>query len=114
MEGRPLSELQRQLRESFTAALKAKDAVATAALRSALAAIDNAAAVDSTPGSMPALGVGTRDFARKELSPGEVREIVRREVSDREAAAIEYETRAKNDQARRLRAEAAVLAGLLD
>ncbi len=109
-----MTELQQRLRESFTAALKARDAVATAALRSALAAIDNAAAVDAASGSHPTLGVGTRDVARRELSPGEVREIVRREVSDREAAATEYESRAKRDQARRLRAEAAVLAEVLD
>lgn len=83
-------------------------------MRSALAAIDNAAAIDATSSSQPALGVGSRDVARKELTPQEVREIVRREVSDREAAATEYESRTKTDQARRLRAEAAVLAELLD
>ena len=88
--------------------------MATAALRSALAAIDNAAAVDSSPGSSPALGVGTRDVARKELSAGQVSSIVRSEISDREAAAIEYESRGKGDQARRLRAEAGVLSELLD
>lgn len=109
-----MSQLHQRLRDSFTAALKAKDATATAALRSALAAIDNASAVDATSGSQPALGVGTRDVARNELSQEQVREIVRREVSDREAAATEYESRTKTDQARRLRAEAAVLAGLLD
>lgn len=109
-----MSELQQRLRDSFTAALKAKDATATAALRSALAAIDNAAAVEAPPGSPPTLGVGTRDIARKDLTPDHVREIVRREVSDREAAATEYESRSKSDQARRLRAEAAVLAALID
>lgn len=109
-----MSELQQRLKESFSAALKARDGVATAALRSALAAIDNAAAVDASAGSRPTLGVGTREVERKDLSAADVREIVRREVSDREAAATEYESRSRLDQARRLRAEAAVLMKLLD
>ena len=37
-----------ELRKALTAALKARDSVAVAALRSALAAIDNASAVDPT------------------------------------------------------------------
>jgi len=99
----------------MTAALKARDAVAVAAYRSALAAVDNARAVEAPKGPVrTALGVGAREVSRRELSDEQVREIVRREISDREAAALEYETRGRADHAQRLRDEASVLAAFLD
>ncbi len=42
-----------ELRKALTAALKARDSVAVAALRSTLAAIDNARAVDPTQAPRP-------------------------------------------------------------
>ena len=95
--------------------LKARDAVAVAAYRSALAAVDNAGAVEAPIGTVsPALGVGAREVSRRELSDEQVREIVLREISDREAAALDYESRGRVDQARRLRAEASVLSAFLE
>jgi uncharacterized protein YqeY len=98
----------------LTAALKARDAVAVAAFRSALAAVDNAGAVEAPKGPVrTALGVGAREASRRELSDEQVRELVLREISDREAAALEYETRGRADEGQRLRAEASVLSAFL-
>jgi len=107
--------LQAALRE----ALKARDKIAVSALRSALAAIDNAGAVPLGPA--PAVGVGSQHVAgaaaglgagegeRRRLSDGDVDEIVRAEVAERQAAARDYEQRGHADQADRLRREARVL-----
>jgi uncharacterized protein YqeY len=114
VEGNRLTELEPRLRASLTAALKARDAVAVTAYRSALAAVDNAGAVEAPQSPVrTALGVGAREVSRRELSDDQVREIVHREISDREAAAQEYETRGRADDAQRLRAEASVLSVFL-
>lgn len=97
----------------MTAALKRKDEVATAATRSALAAIANAEAVESIGGAWPALGIGARDVPRRPLNEDEIADIVRREVADRREAAADYESRGRPEQARRLRAEASVLGDLI-
>jgi uncharacterized protein YqeY len=82
---------------------------ATSALRSTLAAIANAEAVDATHSSRPALGVGARDVPRRPLSDDEVLAIIRREISEREQAALEFESRGHAERAARLRAEASIL-----
>ncbi|EID55542.1 GatB/YqeY domain-containing protein [Saccharomonospora xinjiangensis] len=112
------------LRQHLTTALKARDRVALAALRSALGAIDNAEAVpiDSAPiDSAPvaglggehvagaASGVGATETERRELTDTQLREIVENEVRERTAAADEYERLGRADHAERLRAEAEVL-----
>lgn len=115
MEGNRLIELERRLRSSLTAALRARDAVAVAAYRSALAAVDNAGAVEAPQGpSHTALGAGAREVSRRQLSDEQVRDIVRREIHEREAAALEYEASGRADQALRLRSEAAVLSTTLE
>jgi len=114
------SPLYARLREALSPALKARDRVAVAALRSALAAVDNAQAVDAPPaprsggvvaGAVTGLGAG--EAPRRELSEGEIVAIVRAEVDDRREAAADYERAGKTDAAGRLTAEADVLAALL-
>jgi uncharacterized protein len=112
--------LQAALRE----ALKARDKVAVPALRSALAAIDNAGAVP--PGPAPAAGTGGQHVAgaaaglgagegeRRRLSEGDVDEIVRAEIAERQAAARDYEQRGHADRADRLRREACVLMSAIE
>lgn len=111
--------MQRALRE----ALLARDKVATSALRSALAAIDNAGAVPQAPApavaSGPhfagaAAGAGAAEVPRRGLGPGEAERIVRAEIAEREAAAAGYERSGHDGPAVRLRREAAVLASALD
>jgi uncharacterized protein len=112
--------LQLALRE----ALGARDTVATSALRSALAAIDNASAVPAAPA--PAAGTGGPHFAgtvaglgageaeRRRLTEAEAEQIVRAEVTGRQAAARDYDRTGHASQAGRLRAEAQVLLSVID
>jgi uncharacterized protein YqeY len=94
-------------------ALKARDSIAVAALRSAVSAIDNAEAVNQAQASGPRLGVGAGDVARRELSTRDVIEVVRAEATARVSAADEYARLGKPEHAARLRAEAVVLQSLL-
>jgi uncharacterized protein len=106
------------LRRALTAALKARDAVAVSALRSALAAIENAGAVDGPQappsGSGPIAGavegLGASEVERR---PVDVRAVVAAEIDQRRTAAREYAELGRPDHADRLRAEADVLAAHL-
>lgn len=108
------------LRAALTDAMRARDPVATAALRSAVAAIDNAEAVD--PDAAPVAtatsadvaggvaGLGAAEVARRTLDEAEVLRVVRAEVDERQVAAADYERLGRADHAARLRAEAAAIA----
>jgi uncharacterized protein len=116
--------LQLALRE----ARGARDTVATSALRSALAAIDNASAVPAAPapaagtgggtggphfaGTVAGLGAGEAE--RRRLTEAEAAQIVRAEVTGRQAAARDYDRTGHASQAGRLRAEAQVLLSVID
>jgi len=96
--------------------MKARDRVAVAALRSTLAAIENAEAVDrpATVDQQLAIeripvGVGAAEVARRVLTEAQVEHIVRAEVAEREAAAREYDLAGRPDRAERLRDEVGVL-----
>ena len=105
--------------------MKSRDSVAVAALRSALAAIDNAEAVDpevgaslaSATGDAPvaksAAGLGAGDVPRRELSEADEAAIVATEIAERRTAADEYARLGRADDAARLRTEADVLAAVL-
>ncbi len=113
------ASLQPLLREALLAALKARDGVAVSALRSTLAAIGNAEAValpnDSRAGPIEQspLGVAGSDVARRELTGRDVEQLVHQEISERAAAARQYESTGQHARAERLRAEAAVLAAVV-
>ena len=111
--------LHRALRD----AMRARDSVAVSALRSALAALDNAGAVPAGQGPASAsgphfagavAGLGAAEVPRRGLAAGEAERIVRAEIAEREAAAAGYEGAGHGEQARRLRQEARVLASVLD
>jgi len=123
--------LRDRLSRALPAAMKARDRLAMTALRSALAAIDNAGAVDPTQaastGSGPGhsglgaaraahsefagtvAGVGAAEVKRRSLSQAQMEAIVRTEIADRETAATGYERAGQLQHAERLRAEAKVL-----
>jgi uncharacterized protein YqeY len=114
------SPLYTRLRRALPPALKARDQVAIAALRAAVAAIDNAQAVEvpSAPGSGGPIagavtGLGAGDVPRRELSEDGIAAIVSAELADRRRAAADYEQAGQVDAAARLRAEADVLAAHL-
>lgn len=113
----PAVPLRQRLRDALPAAMKSADRIAIAALRSALASIENAEAID-VPGSSggrglaieqsPA-GVGAAEATRRMLTEAQVEQIVRTEVAEREAAAAAYDRAGRPERAARLRGEAGVL-----
>jgi uncharacterized protein YqeY len=122
-------DIRARMRRGLVDAMKARDQQAVAALRATLAAIDNAEAVhaeviddnlalDSGNGH-PAVagsvaGIGAAEVDRRILTPEETAAIVRGEVTEREAAADILERVGRPDQAKRLRAQAALLTTYLD
>ena len=116
------AEFRALLRRDLTAAMKARQAEAVSALRTALAAIDNAEAVEmppddaamtSGPVAGARAGVGSTEAARRELSIAEVRALLQEQVVERLAAADQYESLGKGDTADGLRREAEVLQAYL-
>jgi uncharacterized protein YqeY len=111
-----------RLHQALREAMRARDKVAASALRSALAALDNAGAVP--PGPVPAAagphfagavaGLGAAEAPRRGLAAGEAEQIVRAEIAEREAAAAGYEVAGHGEQGGRLRQEARTLASVLD
>lgn len=112
-----------RLRRDLAAAMKARDHVAVAALRTTLGAIDNAEAVAADELSVPVVtsehvagtttGVGSSDVPRRRLSGSELYAIVRRQVDERHDAAAEYAKHGLAEEAESLRKEAAVLRAYL-
>ncbi|MGO4443117.1 glutamyl-tRNA amidotransferase [Mycobacterium sp. 2YAF39] len=109
------------LREALLAARKQRDATRVSALRSALSAIDNAETPDAVEVDAPAsttiaggvVGLGAAEVARRELSDAQIRRLLRAEIDERLAAMQQVTNGGRPERAARLRAEAAVLTGLL-
>jgi uncharacterized protein YqeY len=100
--------------------MKAQNRVAVAALRSTLAAIENAEAVDPAPAlsgrlaiEQSPIGVGAAEVDRRVLTEAQVEDIVRAEVAERETAARGYDRAGRPERAEMLRSEVSVLAPLL-
>jgi uncharacterized protein YqeY len=113
--------LRVRLRQALPEAMRARDKAAVSALRSTLAALDNAEAVpeDVNAGRAAALeqapvGVGVTEARRRELSEPAVADVVRAEADERLEVADQLTAPEHADRAARLRAEAAVLLGFLD
>lgn len=107
--------LPAQLRFALGTALKSKDTVAAPALRSVLAAIANAEAVPARDGGGSVAGqhiaggtagLGSAEAERRMLSREETAAIVMNEISERQAAARQYEAAGLLERASRLRREA--------
>jgi uncharacterized protein len=113
------TQIRQRLQLALGEALRARDTIATSALRSALAAIDNAGAVPAAPAPAAGTGgphiagavagLGAAEAERRTLSEADVEEIVRAEVAERQAAARDYDRAGRAEQADRLRREAEVL-----
>ncbi len=103
--------------------MKARDTPARNAIRSALAAIENAEAVvpEATSGTSmtsehvagTAVGVGVAEADRRELDEDHTLEIVSAERDERLAAAADYRARGEEQRAAELEAEAAALDAFL-
>ena len=118
--GDTAEDLTERLHAGLRAALRSRDMVAAAALRSALAAIANAEAVATdSPAVAPAssehvagavAGLGAGEAKRRVLTDAEVGQIVDAEIAERMAAALVYESTGHAQHAMRLRHEAKELA----
>jgi uncharacterized protein YqeY len=120
--------LRAALRHGLTTALKARDTDAMAALRTAIAAIDNAQAVPAAAlNPLAALnppaasahvaaarrGVGSTEAARRQLSGSELRDILRDQIAEHDREADRYDALGQADAAQRLRRQARTLRAYL-
>jgi uncharacterized protein YqeY len=113
--------LRAAMRADLAAAMKARNCQAVSALRTAIAAIDNAESVDQTAETTPsnahiasaATGLGAAEAARRALSPADVRAILQAQIDDRATEANGYDALGQAQAAVKLRAEAEVLATYL-
>ncbi|MGH3723384.1 MAG: hypothetical protein ACRDUS_04580 [Mycobacterium sp.] len=105
------------LRTDLAVAMKARNSRAVSALRTTIAAIDNAESVDPsekiTPGNAhiegAATGLGAAEATRRVLSPADVRAILQAQIDDRAAEADRYDSLGQAEAAGQLRGEAEVL-----
>jgi uncharacterized protein len=111
--------LRAALRRGLVAALKARDAEALAALRTTIAAIDNAEAIPAAHTQAPltsadiagaSSGVGSTEAIRQSLSVGQVRDIVSEQIVEYARQADRYDLLGQPDAAQRLRHRARILA----
>lgn len=104
------SRLRARMTTDLTAAMRERDRVRVAALRSLMAALDNAGAVPSDARAWPpAIGLGAAEAPRRELDHRTVHAIVAEEIRTREVAAGEYRDVSRPDAAARVEAEAEAL-----
>jgi uncharacterized protein YqeY len=99
--------------------MRSRDVPAVSALRSALAAIENAEAIpvsdtNATATSSPHFagaeaGLGAAEAQRRGLTEREISEIVDAEIAERLSAASDYERSGHTEQGGRLRREAQIL-----
>ncbi|HEY7260449.1 MAG TPA: hypothetical protein VH589_03070 [Trebonia sp.] len=126
-----MSTVRSRLQSALRAAMKERDAAAMSALRSALAAIDNAAAVPAS-GQRPApapstaapsenvpiaggvAGLGGAEVARRAVTEEEAAAIAATEAADRRAAARDYRAAGRADRADRLLSEARAIESALE
>ncbi len=113
------SGLRDRMGAALTTAMKGRDRVAVAALRSALARISNAEAVpvDVMPRAgaieQSRLGAGAAEAPRRELTEADVRLVVGAEVAEHDRAAQHLLAAGRADDAARVTAETDVLRALL-
>lgn len=110
--------LRSALRADLVVAMKARQVEAVAALRSTIAAIDNAGAVpvggdptDATSHHVAGatVGLASTEAERRVLPDDELQAIVRSQIAERVHAAAALEAHGRGEAADRLRREADVL-----
>ncbi|RKH72259.1 hypothetical protein D7X55_00530 [Corallococcus sp. AB049A] len=117
---RTVAEWKTTLRAAMKEALRTRNAAASAVLREALAAIDNAEAPDIRVAPAPAgggiaggtVGLGSGEVARLLLSPETVDALIQREIQERRDAAALYLQLGRQEEARLLQTQVEVLLAL--
>jgi uncharacterized protein len=102
----PAADVKRAMRRDLSAALKDRRAEAVTALRTAIAVLDNAEAVDAS-----AIPSHVTEVARRDLSRVDVRAILSGHLDESLAEAQRYERLGRHDAAQRLRREAEIVRG---
>jgi uncharacterized protein len=114
-------KLRAQLGEDLRAAMKGRDGTRAAAVRSLIAALDNASAVplddpQAAPlGAAPLAAPGTpaahrsREVPRKTLSEDDVLEVLAMELTERRSAALSLEKHGCYEEATLVRAELEII-----
>ncbi|MEU3307530.1 hypothetical protein [Nocardiopsis sp. NPDC006832] len=111
-------ELRAELRADLVIAMKARRSEVVSALRTAIAAVDNAEAVEVPDAPMESVsehvagvgvGVGSTETGRRTLSVDEVRSLLRAQVQERINEAERYDSHGRSEAAERLRREAGAL-----
>jgi uncharacterized protein YqeY len=114
--------LRAALRADLVAAMKARDTDAVTALRTAIAAIDNAEAVDRPDGASATtsehfagahVGVGSTEVTRRDLTLDDVQAVVSEQMAERLIEADRFDHLGRREAAARLRREATALAKYL-
>lgn len=108
-EQSPATAWRLRLRAELMAARKARHGVRIAALRGALAAIDNA----ETPDPSRTVWLNASEAVRPELTDTQIYDLVEAEIAERLDAADTVRTHGQHMRAETLRAEAEVLSDLL-
>ena len=104
--------MREELQAGLAPAMRARDAPRVSVLRTTLAAVANAEAVDAS-GAQPAPGAYATDVPRRHLSDDEVRAVVVATRDELRAAEAELRTVGQADAAADLATQAAVLDGYL-
>ena len=102
-----------RIRADLLRAMKERDRATTMTLRSLLAAIDNAEAVEVAAAPIPTLG-RSNDVPRKLLTEEDVRQILHEEAGARRAAMADYQRLGHKEAAAALHAEIALIARYTD
>lgn len=105
--------LKERLRADLKGPLQARESGRVSVLRTLIAALDNAEAVEVEQGPYhsQAFGDPSGEVARRELDVPAIHAVLEREAASRLAAAEEYERHGRPEDAARLRAEAALVQG---
>lgn len=102
------SAIRDRLNGDLVSAMKSRDSIEIAALRSLMSALDNASAVPTDKSNTSNFG-RVDDVPRKTLSVEECENVLAGEARNRSTAAEEYERLGRHREAARLRAELAVI-----
>lgn len=117
---RSVDEWKTVLRAALREAQRARQPHVVTVLRETLGAIDNAEAAElalAPPTQQGAIaggvaGLGAGEVARKVLGPGDVAQIIERELEERRVAVAQYVGLGREEEAAVLRAQLAALEAL--
>jgi uncharacterized protein YqeY len=107
-----MTSLAARIRADLAEALKERDMARAKLLRTTLAAIENAEAVEGVRSVEGVVGYG--DVSRRTLTDEDVSGIISREVEEWQFALAEYERIGQDEKAETLRYELGILRGYLD